>query len=122
MAQSDSAQPPIRPGVRACPRPAPCAVPRVDLDAEYQFWQVYERLVRPLPGGGLRRAWLVLQAVYRTRLRYPADTQEAALARVMFGSNTTAERSAELQDLYGLVSRRLAAVAARHPAKTSSPA
>ena len=53
-------------------------------------------MVRPLPGGGLRRAWLVCQKVYRDRLRFPHDTREAALARA-FGSNSTPERAAELR-------------------------
>ena len=60
-----------------------------------------------------RLAWLVLQAVYRARARYPADTHKAALSRVLFGTNMTDARAAELEELYGLVSRRLAAVAVR---------
>lgn len=98
------------------PRQAPSVTPVIDLQAEYQFWHVYERVVRPLPGGGLRRAWLVCQKVYRDRLRFPHDTREAALARVLFGSNSTPERAAELQDLFGLVSRRMASVAVRRQA------
>ncbi|MCU1048671.1 hypothetical protein JAK48_19210 [Stenotrophomonas maltophilia] len=98
------------------PRPALSVAPAIDLQGEYQFWQVYERVVRPLPGGGLRRAWLVCQKVYRDRLRFPHDTREAALARVLFGSNSTPERAAELQDLFGLVSRRMASVAVRRQA------
>ena len=62
------------------PRQALSVAPAIDLQGEYQFWQVYERVVRPLPGGGLRRAWLVCQKVYRDRLRFPHDTREAALA------------------------------------------
>ncbi|WP_353098948.1 hypothetical protein [Stenotrophomonas lactitubi] len=91
----------------------PFAAPTVDLEAEYQFWQVYDRVVRPLPGGGFRLAWLVLQKVYRDRMRFPDDTHPTALSRVLFGTNMTAERAAELEALYGLVSRRLAAVALR---------
>nr|WP_245336395.1 hypothetical protein [Stenotrophomonas sp. PvP093] len=98
------------------PRQALSVAPAIDLRAEYRFWQVYERVVRPLPGGGLRRAWLVCQKVYRDRLRFPHDTREAALARVLFGSNSTPERAAELQDLFGLVSRRMASVAVRRQA------
>nr|WP_253911079.1 MULTISPECIES: hypothetical protein [unclassified Stenotrophomonas] len=98
------------------PRQALSVAPAIDLQGEYQFWQVYERVVRPLPGGGLRRAWLVCQKVYRDRLRFPHDTREAALARVLFGSNSTPERAAELQDLFGLVSRRMASVAVRRQA------
>ncbi|WP_345777891.1 hypothetical protein [uncultured Stenotrophomonas sp.] len=97
-------------------RQAPSVAPVIDLQAEYQFWHVYERVVRPLPGGGLRNAWLVCQKVYRDRLRFPHDTREAALARVLFGSNSTPERAAELQDLFGLVSRRMASVAVRRQA------
>jgi len=113
MAHPDPVYLPTRPRAHGRPRPVPYAAPTVDLKAEYQFWQAYERLVRPLPGGGLRLAWLVFQNVYRARERFPDDTHEAALARVLFGSNMTAKRAAELQDLYGLVSRRLATVAAR---------
>jgi len=98
------------------PRQALSVAPAIDLQGEYQFWQVYERVVRPLPGGGLRRAWLVCQKVYRDRLRFPHDTREAALARVLFGSNSTPERAAELRDLFGLVSRRMASVAVRRQA------
>ncbi|WP_313050633.1 hypothetical protein [Stenotrophomonas cyclobalanopsidis] len=115
MAQPDPVYLPTRPRAHGRPRPVPYAAPTVDLNAEYQFWQAYERLVRPLPGGGLRLAWLVFRNVYRARERFPDDTHEAALARVLFGSNMTAQRAAELQDLYGLVSRRLATVAARAP-------
>jgi len=113
MAHPDPVYLPTRPRANGRPRPVPYAAPTVDLNAEYQFWQAYERLVRPLPGGGLRLAWLVFQNVYRARERFPDDTHEAALARVLLGSNMTAKRAAELQDLYGLVSRRLATVAAR---------
>ncbi|MGE6334713.1 hypothetical protein [Stenotrophomonas sp. NPDC077659] len=115
MAQPDPIYLPTRPRAHGRPRPVPYAAPRVDLQAEYQFWQAYERLVRPLPGGGLRLAWLVFQNVYRARERFPDDTHAAALARVLFGSNMTPGRATELQDLYGLVSRRLATVAARAP-------
>nr|WP_295555639.1 hypothetical protein [uncultured Stenotrophomonas sp.] len=87
--------------------------PVIDLQAEYQFWQVYERVVQPLPGGGLRLAWLVLQMVYRTRERFPDDSHEVALSRVLFGPNMTGDRAAELAELYTLVSRRLAALALR---------
>ena len=75
------------------PRQALSVAPAIDLQGEYQFWQVYERVVRPLPGGGLRRAWLVCQKVYRDRLRFPHDTREAALARVL--SVATARPSAQ---------------------------
>lgn len=91
----------------------PYAAPAVDLKAEYQFWQIYDRLVGPLPGGGLRPAWLVLQKIYRDRVRFPDDTHPLALSRVLLGTNMTTERAAELQYLYGLVSRRLAALATR---------
>ncbi len=94
-------------------RPVPFAAPAVDLKAEYQFWQIYDHVAGPLPGGGLRPAWLVLQKVYRDRVRFPADTHPEALSRVLFGANMTAGRAAELEALYGLVSRRLAAVALR---------
>lgn len=95
------------------PRQAPSVTPVIDLQAEYQFWQVYERVVQPLPGGGLRLAWLVLQMVYRTRERFPDDSHEVALSRVLFGPNMTGDRAAELAELYTLVSRRLAALALR---------
>lgn len=113
MAQPDPVHLPTRPRAHGRPRPVPYAAPTVDLQTEHQFWQAYERLVRPLPGGGLRLAWLVLQNVYRARQRFPDDTHDAALARILFGSNMTAERAAELQELYSLVSRRLAALAIR---------
>lgn len=105
--------PPLRRRANGRARPVPYAAPQVDLQTEYQFWQAYERLVRPLPGGGLRLAWLVFQNVYRARTRFPDDTHEAALSRVVFGTNMTAQRAIELQELYGLVSRRLAALAGR---------
>ena len=105
--------PPLRRRANGRARPVPYAAPQVDLQTEYQFWQAYERLVRPLPGGGLRLAWLVFQNVYRARERFPNSSHEAALARILYGSNMTAERAAELQDLYALVSRRLVTVAAR---------
>ncbi|HEL4831706.1 hypothetical protein R1L06_04250 [Stenotrophomonas sp. C4297] len=89
------------------PRQALSVAPAIDLRAEYQFWQVYERVVRPLPGGGLPQAWLACQKVYRDRMRFPDDTHPTALSRVLFGTNMTAERAAELEALYGLVSRRL---------------
>ncbi|WP_340568658.1 hypothetical protein [Stenotrophomonas sp. G106K1] len=98
----------------------PFAAPTVDLEAEYQFWQVYDRVIRPLPGGGFRLAWLVLQTVYRARARYPDDTHKAALSRVLFGNNMTDARAAELEELYALVSRRLAAVAVRAVAPGST--
>lgn len=113
MAQQNPRFPPVRRRAHGRPRPVPFAAPAVDLEAEYQFWQVYDRVVRPLPGGGFRLAWLVLQTVYRARARYPDDTHKRALSRVLFGANMTADRAAELEELYALVSRRLAAVAAR---------
>ncbi len=113
MAQQNPRFPPVRRRTHGRARPVPFAAPTVDLEAEYQFWQVYDRVVRPLPGGGFRLAWLVLQKVYRDRMRFPDDTHPTALSRVLFGTNMTAERAAELEALYGLVSRRLAAVALR---------
>lgn len=105
--------PPPRRRVGGRLRPVPYAAPSVDLEGEYQFWQAYERVVHPLPGGGLRLAWWVLQKVYRARRQFPHDTHEKALSRILFGTNMTAERAAELRALYALVSRRLATVAAR---------
>ena len=121
MAQPDPVFLPTRPRAHGRPRPVPYAAPQVDLQTEYQFWQAYERLVRPLPGGGLRLAWLVFQQVYRARQRHPHDSHASALGRVLFGSNMTAERAAELQDLYGLVSRRLAALASRGATRGQIP-
>ncbi|TIK64125.1 hypothetical protein E4416_17075 [Stenotrophomonas maltophilia] len=95
------------------PRQAPSVVPVIDLQAEYQFWHVYERVVRPLPGGGLRRAWLVCQKVYRDRWQHPDDSDEAGLSRVLFGDNMTAGRASELAELHALVSRRVALLAKR---------
>lgn len=85
----------------------------IDMQAEYQFWHVYERVVRPLPGGGLNRAWLVCQKVYRDRWQHPHDSQAAGLSRVLFGKNMTAERASELMELHALVSRRVAALVRR---------
>lgn len=95
------------------PRQAPSVAPVIDLQAEYQFWHVYERVVRPLPGGGLRRAWLVCQKVYRDRWQHPHDSDEAALSRVLFGGNMTAGQASELAELHALVSRRVALLAKR---------
>ncbi|WP_340689095.1 hypothetical protein [Stenotrophomonas maltophilia] len=95
------------------PRQAPSVTPVIDLEAEYQFWHVYERVVRPLPGGGLRLAWLVCQKVYRDRWQHPDDSDEAALSRVLFGGNMTADRASELAELHALVSRRVALLAKR---------
>ncbi|MDC7799899.1 hypothetical protein PQS91_08555 [Stenotrophomonas geniculata] len=95
------------------PRQAPSVTPVIDLQAEYQFWHVYERVVRPLPGGGLRQAWLVCQKVYRDRWQHPDDSDEAALSRVLFGGNMTAGRASELAELHALVSRRVASLAKR---------
>ncbi|MBA0328746.1 hypothetical protein D7U76_11170 [Stenotrophomonas maltophilia] len=95
------------------PRQAPSVTPVIDLQAEYQFWHVYERVVRPLPGGGLRQAWLVCQKVYRDRWQHPDDSDEAALSRVLFGDNMTAGRASELAELHALVSRRVASLAKR---------
>ncbi|WP_457894610.1 hypothetical protein [Stenotrophomonas hibiscicola] len=95
------------------PRQALSVAPAIDLRAEYQFWQVYERVVRPLPGGGLRLAWLVCQKVYRDRWQHPDDSDEAALSRVLFGGNMTAGRASELAELHALVSRRVALLAKR---------
>nr|WP_258015583.1 hypothetical protein [Stenotrophomonas maltophilia] len=94
-------------------RQAPSVTPVIDLEAEYQFWHVYERVVRPLPGGGLRLAWLVCQKVYRDRWQHPDDSDEAALSRVLFGGNMTADRASELAELHALVSRRVALLAKR---------
>nr|WP_240502908.1 hypothetical protein [Stenotrophomonas sp. TD3] len=87
--------------------------PAIDLRAEYQFWQVYERVVRPLPGGGLPQAWLVCQKVYRDRWQHPEDSDAAGLSRVLFGDNMTAGRASELAELHALVSRRVALLAKR---------
>lgn len=95
------------------PRQAPSVAPVIDLQAEYHFWHVYERVVRPLPGGGLRKAWLVCQKVYRDRWQHPHDSEEAALSRVLFGGNMTAGRASELAELHALVSRRVASLARR---------
>ncbi|MBH1588468.1 hypothetical protein ACSYHF_19160 [Stenotrophomonas maltophilia group sp. P373] len=95
------------------PRQAPSVAPVIDLQAEYQFWHVYERVVRPLPGGGLRRAWLVCQKVYRDRWQHPHDSDAAGLSRVLFGDNMTAGRASELAELHALVSRRVALLAKR---------
>ena len=95
------------------PRQALSVAPVIDLRAEYQFWEVYERVVRPLPGGGLRRAWLVCQKVYRDRWQYPDDSDAAGLSRVLFGGNMTADRASELAELHALVSRRVALLAKR---------
>lgn len=95
------------------PRQALSVAPAIDLRAEYQFWQVYERVVQPLPGGGLRLAWLVCQKVYRDRWQYPHDSDEVALSRVVFGGNMTADRASELAELHALVSRRVALLAKR---------
>ncbi|WP_188238962.1 hypothetical protein [Stenotrophomonas maltophilia] len=95
------------------PRQAPSVAPVIDLQAEYQFWHVYERVVRPLPGGGLRRAWLVCQKVYRDRWQHPEDSDAAGLSRVLFGDNMTAGRASELAELHALVSRRVALLAKR---------
>lgn len=95
------------------PRQAPSVAPVIDLQAEYHFWHVYERVVRPLPGGGLPQAWLVCQKVYRDRWQHPEDSDEAALSRVLFGGNMTAGRASELAELHALVSRRVALLAKR---------
>jgi len=95
------------------PRQAPSVTPVIDLQAEYQFWQVYERMVRPLPGGGLPQAWLVCQKVYRDRWQHPDDSDEAALSRGLVGGNMTAGRASELAELHALVSRRVALLAKR---------
>ncbi|WP_329843904.1 hypothetical protein [Stenotrophomonas sepilia] len=95
------------------PRQAPSVAPVIDLQAEYHFWHVYERVVRPLPGGGLPQAWLVCQKVYRDRWQHPHDSDEAALSRVLFGGNMTAGRASELAELHALVSRRVALLAKR---------
>ncbi|WP_409460598.1 hypothetical protein ACK1O1_18660 [Stenotrophomonas maltophilia] len=95
------------------PRQALSVAPAIDLRAEYQFWQVYERVVQPLPGGGLRLAWLVCQKVYRDRWQYPHDSDEVAVSRVVFGGNMTADRASELAELHALVSRRVAVLARR---------
>jgi len=95
------------------PRQALSVATEIDLRAEYQFWHVYERVVRPLPGGGLRKAWLVCQKVYRDRWQHPDDSDEAALSRVVFGGNMTADRASELAELHALVSRRVALLARR---------
>lgn len=95
------------------PRQTPSVTPVIDLQAEYQFWHVYEHVVRPLPGGGLRQAWLVCQKVYRDRWQHPDDSDEAALSRVLFGDNMTAGRASELAELHALVSRRVALLAKR---------
>ncbi len=102
-------------GIRGPGRPwqAPSVAPVIDLQAEYHFWHVYERLVRPLPGGGLPQAWLVCQKVYRDRWQHPHDSDEAALSRVLFGGNMTAGRASELAELHALVSRRVASLAKR---------
>lgn len=124
MAQHIPLTPPLPPPRRRVGgrlRPVPYAAPSVDLEGEYQFWQAYDRVVRPLPGGGFRLAWLVLQTVYRARARYPDDTHAVALSRVLSGSNMTADRAAELEELYALASRRLAAVAVRRLSPGSNP-
>ena len=95
------------------PRQALAVAPALDLQAEYHFWHVYERVVRPLPGGGLRLAWLVCQKVYRDRWQHPDDSDEVALSRVLFGGNMTADRALELVELHALVSRRVALLARR---------
>nr|WP_289852698.1 hypothetical protein [Stenotrophomonas maltophilia] len=95
------------------PRQAPSVAPVIDLQAEYQFWHVYERVVRPLPGGGLPQAWLVCQKVYRDRWQHPEDSDAAGLSRVLFGDNMTAGRASELAELHALVSRRVALLAKR---------
>lgn len=95
------------------PRQALSVAPAIDLQGEYQFWQVYERVVRPLPGGGLRRAWLVCQKVYRDRWQHPEDSDAVGLSRVLFGGNMTAGRASELAELHALVSRRVALLAKR---------
>ncbi|MDT3432556.1 hypothetical protein ROV94_16940 [Stenotrophomonas maltophilia] len=95
------------------PRQAPSVAPVIDLQAEYHFWHVYERVVRPLPGGGLPQAWLVCQKVYRDRWQHPHDSDEAALSRVLFGGNMTTDRASELAELHALVSRRVALLAKR---------
>jgi hypothetical protein len=95
------------------PRQTLSVAPAIDLRAEYQFWQVYERVVRPLPGGALTQAWLVCQKVYRDRWQHPDDSDEAALSRVLFGGNMTADRASELAELHALVSRRVALLAKR---------
>ncbi len=94
------------------PRQAPSVAPVIDLQAEYHFWHVYERVVRPLPGGGLPQAWLVCQKVYRDRWQHPEDGDAAGLSRVLFG-NMTAGRASELAELHALVSRRVALLAKR---------
>ncbi|OBU56036.1 hypothetical protein [Stenotrophomonas maltophilia] len=94
------------------PRQAPSVAPVIDLQAEYHFWHVYERVVRPLPGGGLPQAWLVCQKVYRDRWQHPEDSDAAGLSRVLFG-NMTAGRASELAELHALVSRRVALLAKR---------
>lgn len=95
------------------PRQALSVAPAIDLRAEYHFWQVYERVVRPLPGGGLPQAWLVCQKVYRDRWQHPEDSDAAGLSRVLFGDNMTAGRASELAELHALVSRRVALLAKR---------
>ncbi|AYA92366.1 MULTISPECIES: hypothetical protein [Stenotrophomonas] len=95
------------------PRQAPSVAPVIDLQAEYHFWHVYERVVRPLPGGGLPQAWLVCQKVYRDRWQHPEDSDAAGLSRVLFGDNMTAGRASELAELHALVSRRVALLAKR---------
>lgn len=95
------------------PRQALSVAPVIDLQAEYHFWHVYERVVRPLPGGGLPQAWLVCQKVYRDRWQHPHDSDEAALSRVLFGGNMTAGRASELAELHALVSRRVASLTKR---------
>ncbi|OUL16916.1 hypothetical protein B0X78_03410 [bacterium AM6] len=112
MAQHNPRFPPVRRRAHGRARPVPFAAPAVDLEAEYQFWQVYDRVVRPLPGGGSAwPGWCCRPCTGAAR--YPADTHKAALSRVLFGTNMTDARAAELEELYGLVSRRLAAVAVR---------
>jgi hypothetical protein len=51
--------------------------------------------------------------VYRDRWQHPDDSDEAALSRVLFGGNMTADRASELAELHALVSRRVALLAKR---------
>ncbi|GAB3066154.1 hypothetical protein [Stenotrophomonas tumulicola] len=85
----------------------------IDLEAEYEFWEIYETQFQRLPGGGLTLAWLACLKIYSAKLNYPRDTPEQTLARVLFGKNMSSSRKDELGQLHRLISRRMDLLARR---------
>ncbi|MDV3468568.1 hypothetical protein RZA67_07480 [Stenotrophomonas sp. C3(2023)] len=82
----------------------------VDVRRERAFWACYERLVRPLPAGGLQHCWRHCLTLYERRLTLPDESAEQAVTALLDIAPQPRPDQLALLDLHLLIRRRMQAL------------